>query len=107
MMHAIYTSRQARSRQAHPLVPLEPEPRISADPVADHGRRYAERLRESGTPMRLTEYPGVTHAFLSMPGVVPQANAARAEIAAFLRDCVSQLAPAPRTSASLAVATQS
>jgi acetyl esterase len=56
------------------------------DPVADHGRAYAERLREAGTPARLTEHPGATHAFLSMPGVVPQAKAARAEIAEFLRD---------------------
>ena len=56
------------------------------DPVADHGRAYAERLHAAGTTARLTEYPGATHAFLSMPGVVPQAKAARAEIAAFLRD---------------------
>ncbi|ONM46677.1 alpha/beta hydrolase [Nocardia donostiensis] len=56
------------------------------DPLADHGRRYAERLLESGTPAQLTEYPGATHAFLSMPGLVPQAKAARAEIAEFLRD---------------------
>lgn len=55
------------------------------DPVADHGRRYAERLQEAGTPVRLTEHPGATHAFLSMPGVVPQAKAARAEIVEFLR----------------------
>jgi acetyl esterase len=58
------------------------------DPVADHGRTYAERLREAGTPVRITEHPGATHAFLSMPGVVPQARAARAEIAEFLRDTV-------------------
>jgi acetyl esterase len=76
------------------------------DPVADHGRRYAERLRESGTPARLTEHHGATHAFLSMPGVVPQANAARAEITAFLRAYVSQPTPSSRTSASLAGATQ-
>ncbi|MER6004769.1 alpha/beta hydrolase [Nonomuraea angiospora] len=56
------------------------------DPVADHGRCYAERLRAAGTPARLAEHPGATHAFLSMPGVVPQAKAARAEIAAFLRE---------------------
>jgi acetyl esterase len=54
------------------------------DPVADHGRVYAAHLREAGTPVRLTEHPGATHAFLSMPGVVPQAKAARAEIAGFL-----------------------
>ncbi|GAA4624300.1 alpha/beta hydrolase [Actinoallomurus vinaceus] len=56
------------------------------DPAADHGRCYAERLRAAGTSARLTEYPGATHAFLSMPGVVPQAKAARAEIVEFLRD---------------------
>ncbi|GAA2274948.1 alpha/beta hydrolase [Nonomuraea roseoviolacea subsp. roseoviolacea] len=56
------------------------------DPVADHGRCYAERLRAAGTPARLVEYPGATHAFLSMPGVVPQAKAARAEITEFLRE---------------------
>ena len=55
------------------------------DPVADHGRRYAERLQQAGTPARMTEYPGATHAFLSMPGVVPQAKPARAEIVEFLR----------------------
>ena len=55
------------------------------DPVADHGRRYAERLQEAGTPARMIEYPGATHAFLSMPGVVPQAKSARTEIVEFLR----------------------
>ncbi|MGA4988102.1 alpha/beta hydrolase [Nonomuraea bangladeshensis] len=54
------------------------------DPVADHGRRYAERLRAAGTPARLTEYAGAGHAFLSMPGLAPQAEAARAEILDFL-----------------------
>jgi acetyl esterase len=56
------------------------------DPMADQGRRYAERLLEAGTPARLSEYRGATHAFLSMPGVVPQAKPARAEIVAFLRE---------------------
>ncbi|MGV9763879.1 alpha/beta hydrolase [Micromonospora tulbaghiae] len=56
------------------------------DPMADHGRTYAERLREAGTPAQLAEHPGATHAFLSMPGVVPQAKSARKEITEFLRD---------------------
>ncbi|MEV0029538.1 alpha/beta hydrolase [Nocardia sp. NPDC050793] len=56
------------------------------DPLADHGRRYAERLLASGTPARLTEHPGAPHGFLSMPGLAPQAKAARTEIAAFLQD---------------------
>ncbi|HKS47716.1 MAG TPA: alpha/beta hydrolase fold domain-containing protein [Amycolatopsis sp.] len=59
------------------------------DPVADHGRPYAERWRESGTPARLTEHPGATHAFLTMPGVVARTKAARAEIAEFLRGRLS------------------
>jgi acetyl esterase len=55
------------------------------DPMADHGRRYAQRLQEAGTPARVTEYPGATHAFLSMPGAVPQARPARAEIFRYLQ----------------------
>ncbi|GAA2371537.1 alpha/beta hydrolase [Dactylosporangium salmoneum] len=55
------------------------------DPLADQGRRYAERLRAAGTPAELTEHPGAVHAFVSMPGVVPQAKAARDEITGFLR----------------------
>ncbi|MFC6879441.1 MULTISPECIES: alpha/beta hydrolase [Actinomadura] len=55
------------------------------DAVADHGRRYAARLQAAGTPARLTEYPGARHAFLTLPGVEPQADAARAEILGFLR----------------------
>ncbi|MFE9749439.1 alpha/beta hydrolase [Saccharothrix saharensis] len=58
----------------------------TVDPVADQGRRYAERLREAGTAVRLTEHRGAPHGFLSMPGVVRQAKAARAEVTGFLRD---------------------
>ncbi|THA70002.1 alpha/beta hydrolase [Streptomyces sp. A0958] len=54
------------------------------DAAADHGRRYAERLREAGTPVRLSEYPGAQHSFLTLPGIEPQAHAAQAEILAFL-----------------------
>jgi hypothetical protein len=67
--------------------------RLTAEPfipsAADHGRRYAERLRQAGTPARMTEYPGATHAFLSMPGVVSQARPARAEIVEFLRGALT------------------
>ncbi|MFF4623488.1 alpha/beta hydrolase [Nonomuraea jabiensis] len=62
----------------------------TADPLADHGRAYAERLGAAGTPTRLTEYPGAGHAFLSMPGVAPQAKPARAEIIEFLREAFSR-----------------
>ncbi|KIF73803.1 alpha/beta hydrolase [Streptomyces sp. 150FB] len=60
------------------------------DAVADHGRRYAERLRAAGTSVRLSEYPGARHAFLTLPGVEPQAEAARAEILAFLRTALAK-----------------
>ncbi|MDP9844858.1 alpha/beta hydrolase [Streptosporangium lutulentum] len=62
------------------------------DPVADHGSRYVERLREDGTDARLTCYPKATHGFLSTPGLVPAARPARREILAFLR---GHLRPAP------------
>ncbi|WP_410638955.1 alpha/beta hydrolase [Amycolatopsis sp. lyj-346] len=55
------------------------------DPLADHGRRYAERLAAAGTPVRLAEYAGAGHAFLSLPGLVPQAEAAATDILGFLR----------------------
>ncbi|UBU11403.1 alpha/beta hydrolase [Nonomuraea gerenzanensis] len=59
------------------------------DPIADHGRRYAERLQAAGTSARLSEYPAAGHAFLSMPGMAPQATPARAEILAFLQESLS------------------
>ncbi|MEV4347826.1 alpha/beta hydrolase [Actinoplanes sp. NPDC049596] len=55
------------------------------DPLADHGRRYAERLREDGTDAHLICYPRATHTFLSIPGLVPAARPARREILTFLR----------------------
>ncbi len=56
------------------------------DPVADHGRAYADRLRAAGTPVQVSEHDRAGHGFLSMPGLVPQAKAARERITAFLRD---------------------
>lgn len=60
------------------------------DPLADQGRRYAERLRSAGTPARLAEHPGAGHGFLSMPGMAPQAEAARTEIREFLRAALAR-----------------
>lgn len=36
------------------------------DPLRDDGFRYAERLREAGVPVRLENYVGMPHAFLSL-----------------------------------------
>ncbi|WAL69108.1 alpha/beta hydrolase [Amycolatopsis cynarae] len=60
------------------------------DAVADHGRRFAERLRAAGTPVQLSEYPGAKHAFLTLPGVEPQAGAAQSEILQFLRTALAK-----------------
>ncbi|MGW5053672.1 alpha/beta hydrolase fold domain-containing protein [Actinokineospora sp. NPDC004072] len=71
----------------------------TVDPIADHGRRYAERLLTAGTPARLSEHPGATHAFLSTPGLVPQAKAARTAVTAFLR---ARLQPADESARGMA-----
>lgn len=55
------------------------------DPISDQGRRYAEHLQQAGTTAQLAEYPGATHAFLSMPTLVPQAKQARTDITEFLK----------------------
>lgn len=60
------------------------------DPLAGQARAYVARLREAGTTARTAEYPGAGHAFLSMPRLVPQARAARAELAGFLRGRLSR-----------------
>lgn len=54
------------------------------DPLADHGRTYAERLRDAETPARVAEHARAGHAFLSMPGLVPAARRARRDIRTFL-----------------------
>lgn len=78
----LYANDAGRLAPALVLVPTH-------DALADHGRRYAERLRDGGTAVQLTEYPGARHAFLTLPGVEAQAESARAEIFAFLRDALT------------------
>lgn len=52
------------------------------DPIRDDGRRYAAALRAAGVPVRLIDYVDVPHGFLSVPGLVPAAKQALAEICA-------------------------
>lgn len=56
------------------------------DPLADQGRAYADRLREAGTPTRVTEHHSAGHGFLSAPGLVPAAKEARSRISEFLQE---------------------
>lgn len=62
------------------------------DPLRDDARRYVEVLRAAEVPVRGTLYAGAIHAFLSFPGIVPQAHQAAWEIVNELR---VQLAPKP------------
>ncbi len=55
------------------------------DPIRDDGSRYAEALRRAGNEVRLTEYVGAPHGYISVPGPVRGARQALAEIVAELR----------------------
>lgn len=52
------------------------------DPIRDDGRRYAAALRAAGVAVRHTDYVDTPHGFLSVPGLVPAAKQALAEICA-------------------------
>lgn len=39
------------------------------DPLRDDGTRYADALRDAGVPVRITDYPGAVHGFLSVAGL--------------------------------------
>lgn len=53
------------------------------DPLRDEGRAYADRLAEAGVPVRHTEYAGMPHGFVSLPGLAPSARQAVAELLQF------------------------
>lgn len=59
------------------------------DPIRDDGRRYARALRTAGVPVRHTDYVDAPHGFLSVPGLVPAARQALAEICAEVQDVMS------------------
>lgn len=62
------------------------------DPIRDDGRRYATALRTDGVPVRHTDYVDVPHGFLSVPGLVPAAKQALAEICTELTAAFSESA---------------
>ena len=55
------------------------------DPVVDDGIGYADRLRAAGVPVDLEIYRGVTHDFMKMGRVLPEALQALDRAAAALR----------------------
>lgn len=58
----------------------------NADPLRDDGLRYAQRLTEAGVPVRLENYLGMPHAFLSIASLCPAAPDAVRTIVEELRD---------------------
>lgn len=56
-----------------------------ADPLADEGIAYADRLRLGHVPVELEVYRGVTHDFIKMGRALPEALHAQASLAAALQ----------------------
>jgi acetyl esterase len=50
------------------------------DPLADEGQMLATRLRELRHDVRVLDYPGMIHGFLSYPAAIPEASEALAEM---------------------------
>ena len=48
--------------------------------IRDDGLRYAAALQEAGVPVRLTQYVGMPHGFLSLPRLCRAAPQALAEL---------------------------
>jgi acetyl esterase len=54
------------------------------DPLVDEGLAYADRLRMAGVPVDLELYQGVTHDFIKLGRVLPEAAQCHAALAAAL-----------------------
>ena len=55
------------------------------DPLVDEGVMYADKLRAAGVPVELEIYRGVTHEFIKMGRIIPEARHAHADAARALR----------------------
>lgn len=54
------------------------------DPLRDEGAAYAEALREAGVDVTYTNYLNSVHGYISLPGLVPEARTALAEVVKFV-----------------------
>ncbi|HSO95563.1 MAG TPA: alpha/beta hydrolase [Acidimicrobiia bacterium] len=75
---------------ARDLTSLPPALVLTAeyDPLRDEGEAYAHRLEACDVPVTLHRFDGLIHGFLGMEAIVPEADAAMAEIGAFVRGVV-------------------
>ena len=55
------------------------------DPLVDEGVLYGDKLRAAGVPVDLKIYRGVTHEFIKMGRIIPEARQAHADAARALR----------------------
>ena len=62
------------------------------DPLLDEGRAYADRLAHDGVTVEYVEYGSMIHAFLGMPGVLPQARRGLALAAQAVREALAAVA---------------
>ncbi|UUZ63651.1 alpha/beta hydrolase [Polaromonas sp. P1-6] len=63
------------------------------DPLVDEGVMYADKLRVAGVPVDLEIYRGVTHEFIKMGRIIPEARQAHLDAAKALRQAFNNLAP--------------
>ena len=63
------------------------------DVLRDEGARYVERQRAAGVPARLACYDGVNHRFAELIGILDQAEQARDEVCAWLREVLAITQP--------------
>lgn len=59
------------------------------DVLRDEGRAYAARLRAAGVATQERDYAGQIHGFVELGGLLPDAGAAIADIAAFLHSALA------------------
>jgi acetyl esterase len=78
---------RASPARAATLAGLPPAYVLTAggDPLRDEGDEYAARLKDAGVSVTFRHFPGQFHGFFTMGKLLPQANVAASEIAAWLK----------------------
>jgi len=60
------------------------------DPLRDEGVAYAERLRQAGVPVRLSEYEGMIHGFIRMQALIDRSQDLLHELGRLLAGALSR-----------------